>query len=156
MDLLKLVLDSKTTDNLNLIQSSLGYKARSNMERKIAKKMDALGNLALAAYRSKVPIDTGLLRDSNIQKSPRTFVRSSKELTIYITGSHTGRRGNTMPASVLAEILDNGFSERGFPYRRTRTSSSVPPFTSIARRLPTAGWILSARNAFNAARRGLS
>lgn len=154
MDLTRIVVDPASYANFDLVQKSLGYRARSIAEKKVAKRMDALGTLALNAYKSKVPVDTFHLRDTNLTRSPRVFTRLDREIVVSVSGSHTGRRGNTMDSGQLADFLNLGTSPRGNSYRRSRTSANIPPYRSIARRSPTAGWITSARLAYAAARRG--
>lgn len=144
----RIILDNGSKASLERIRSVLGNRIYGVVYDKTINRVNALGELALRAYRSKVPVDTTRLRNTNIQG-----IKMRGEYQVVVSGSHTGRRGKTMQSSILAEYLDKGTSPAGRVLRRTQDSIADDPYTSLGRRTPTAGWITSARKAFAAARR---
>lgn len=151
MILHKVVLATSSKKGLERIRSVLGERAYASLTEKTIKKVNALAELGLKSYQSKVPIDTGALRNQNLHLTQAT--RANPIATISVDGSHTGRRGHTTQSSILADYLNIGTSPGGTSLRRSRESEATSPYTSIGAKQPTKGWIKSARLAFAAARR---
>lgn len=113
------------------------------------------------AYKSKVPVDTGLLRDRFIKVLQKASLSSPIALIGVASGDHQGNGGRRQ-ATLLAQMLDAGLGEeRGQKLHRTRNSEAIAPFTAVI--VPgrgvvsTANWIASGRvAATNVRRRYLS
>lgn len=102
--------------------------------------------LALKAYKSKVPIDTLELRGRNLDDGfiQKTFVKSSMTGKVFIKeGTHLGRDGKPFSSTKLAEKLNLHPT-----YKRTRDSAAIDNYGAEGRRSPTKGWKDKAYNAF--------
>lgn len=153
MILHKIILNNGSKASLERVRSVLGNGSFKKLEEITIRRVNELANLGVEAYRAKVPIDTGALRNQNIKLHEAS--RGNPIATIEVSGSHTGRRRHVTQSSLLAEYLDIGKSPSGRSLLRTQTSVAFPPYSSIQARKATAGWIQSARQAFAAARRRL-
>ena len=151
MILHKIILNNGSKASLDRVRSVLGEKSYAKLQDISLKRVNELARQGLDAYKSKVPIDTGALRNQNITLSEAS--RRRPEAIISVQGSHTGRRGHTTQSSILADYLNIGSSPSGRSLLRSRASDAISPYSPIAGRKPTAGWIQSARLAFAAARR---
>ena len=135
MDLYKIQLDDSALD----ILGSAGVKTKKQLQRVV----QDLGFSARDAFKSKVPIDTGELReDIEVDVAPG-------EARIYLTASqHHGRRGKPIGIAELVQALQAG-EYKGRSLHRTQSSHNIAPYSSVAARTTTAGWITSAKVAFN-------
>ena len=152
MYLHRIVLATESKRSLDRIKSVLGDKSYNSLTAKTTKRVNELAQLAVDAYRSKVPIDGGELRDSNIKlelATPQSGIAS-----VLVSGKHTSvKTGNVTQSDLLAQLLDIGTSPVGKDYKRSRVSAAINPYTPLAARSATKGWIRSARQAFASARR---
>lgn len=127
------------------VKKDRGVVALRNLSSGIATELDQyskdivndLSKVALNAYKSKVPIDTGELRGQIIRLSPRGN-KTAYTAKIYIPDSSihvSGRFGVIERNSAsLADLLNQNST-----YKRTQTSLSAG-FSPIVRGQPTAGW----------------
>jgi len=160
MYLTRVVLATESKRSLERVKKVLGNKAYQSLTEKTTKRVNTLGNLALEAYRSKVPINSGSLREFNIRfeaATPQTGIAS-----VIVDGSHksadrklAARFGEISQADVLAQILDIGTYGKGGLYKRTQNSYATGKFSSVGGGTPTKGWISAARRALGQARRSI-
>lgn len=101
---------------------------------------------ALSAFQTTVPVKTQQLRNSMILTKTKNF-KYTQGFKVYVsTAKHTNTEGRKKPTGAeLAEILDNGFSEKnGMPLmRRKNAVPALNKLTSIvvpSRGEPTKGW----------------
>lgn len=111
----------------------------NKIKQKLRAVLSDLVFTARDAFQTKVPIDTGELRDYiDIEINDQSLTGY-----VYIEDrTHYGRRRIPESAVRLAEILDQG----GF--KRSRASMPAGNYKAIREGAPTAGWIESGRRAF--------
>lgn len=146
------VLTEITIDD-SQIYKLLGPAVSTKIKSKYVRVLNKLGQLAVQAYQSKVPVDTYQLRDTQISILKRATSRDPIVQVGIVNTIHTGSRGDSMPAPMLADILNIGLGKGGNSLHRTRTSDAIAPFSGISRGQPTKNWIRSARQAFANAKR---
>lgn len=144
-----MVLELSTVELDDDDLKSFSEETRKRVREKYVKKVNDLAQLLLEAYQSKIPVDTGELRDRRLTMHKATLANPVAE--IDVRGSHYGRdrllyRGG---AGDLAILLNDGNNEAGRPMRRSQASWAIPPYSSIGRRKSTGGWVDSARRAFD-------
>ena len=128
-------IDATVINNLNLQGGGTKIKNR------LKAVLSDLVFTARDAFQSKVPIDTGELRDYidiNID---------DKSLTGYVyieDRTHYGRRRTPESAIKVAEALDDAIHN----FKRSRDSLPAGNYRAIREGAPTAGWIESGRRAF--------
>lgn len=159
MYLTRIVLSTESQRSLERVRKVIGNKAYQSLTAKTTKRVNELAQLALDAYRSKVPVDGGALRNSNLRlelATPQSGIAS-----VIVDGSHQTRRpelakrfGTITQADVLAQVLNIGTYGKGGLYKRSRDSQPISPYSGISSRTPTKDWISKARQAFAQARRG--
>lgn len=137
MDLLRIQLDSQALDQLG----SVGIKTKKRLQGVV----EDLGITAVRAFQSKVPVDTGELRNQHIDLRISGKGRDTEAVIYVDTSPHYGRRRKPMSASALAELLQNT------GYKRSRGSEAFPPYSSVSG--TTAGWIDKGRQAFKSSYR---
>lgn len=137
-DLFRINLDVGTARSSGLVDKTLRLPAIRARLREIR---DELGELAVQAFQSKVPYDTGYLRNKNIIALPEDKEGYGYSVRIVAQGTHFGRHGRSESASRLAQTLND--------YKDRRSHVSVPtgPFSSSDSEV-TYGWINEARIAF--------
>lgn len=145
------ILTEITIDDSQVVKI-LGPARTAQITAKYVRVLNKLGQLSVDAYQSKVPIDTGELRNYiTILKRA-----SSKDpvVQVGILGNfHKGRKNHPTFAPFLADILNIGISETtGKKLHRTQSSKAISPFSSIGAGSGTENWIRSARQAFSAAK----
>ena len=127
--------------NINAdVINNLNLKGGGNkIKQRLRAVLSDLVFTARDAFQSKVPIDTGELRDYiDIEINDQALTGY-----VYIEDrTHYGRRRTPESAVRLAEILDQG----GF--KRSRSSLPAGNYKAIREGAPTAGWIESGRRAF--------
>lgn len=160
MYLTRVVLATDSKKSLERVRKVLGDRSYQTLQEKTTKRVNALAELALDAYRSKVPIAGGQLRNSNIRLEKAT--PQSGIASVIVDGSHksVNRKlasafGEISQADILAQVLDIGTYGKGRLYLRTQNSQAINPFSGVGQRSFTKGWITKARQAFAQARRGL-
>lgn len=137
-DLQRIVVDDSEVRKL------LGSKLANSIRAKNAVQItNKVAQLALQAFQSKVPIDTGELRDSiYIQYA----TARNLEARIYVLkDTHYGRDSIPRPMAEVINYLQYGSGQR------SRPSVAISPYTSVTG--PTAPWITTARRAFAQTRR---
>jgi hypothetical protein len=140
MDLQRIQLDASALDKLG----SAGIKTKKRLENVVKD----LSITAVRAFQSKVPIDTGELRNQNIDvKIEGKGLNTTAIIYIDDAAEHYGRRKESMLSVVLAKALQAGVY-KGKKLNRTRDSAAFPPYSSIGARTTTAGWIYKGRAAF--------
>jgi hypothetical protein len=130
--------------------NKMGGKGRKT-EAKLRKSLEQLTEVCVQAYQSKVPIDTGELRQT-ITPGPITVSTKgvSTSTVVLKEVSHHGNRGIPIGSSELAIILQNGKSNGGGYLHRSRDSEAVGNFAPVGMGAPTAQWITKGTQAFNA------
>lgn len=119
--LLKVYLGKKTE---NLIAQA--DKISPNLARKIRdlgrKAIKDVADMALNAYKSKVPIDTGEFREDFLKRDIK-----STSFTIYVaSGDHLGRDKKPVLATELSRILDVGIHPKtGKEMKRSQNSAPI-------------------------------
>lgn len=144
-----MVLELSTVELDDDDLQSFSEETRKRVRQRYVNKVNDLAKLLLEAYQSKIPVDTGELRDQRLTLHRATIGNPVAE--IDIRGSHYGRdrklfRGG---AGELAILLNDGNNEQGRPMRRSQASWAIEPYSSIGRRKSTANWVDSARRAFD-------
>lgn len=153
-DLFKVYLDGKS---VQLIKDS--RKLSSGLAaafRTIAyNAVDQAGELGRFAAQSKIPIDTGELRNEFVVRDfPKNNSDSPKSNIYVLKGTHYGRDQKPLDSHKLAEYLQTGIGENGKSLFRTRNSAAIGSspiqisFGSESKRSSTADWIGKADRAF--------
>lgn len=124
-------------------------KLSTKLETRLVKITNKLSQEALNALKSKVPYDTGELRNTFLSINYATKANPVARVGID-EGTHLGRDHKPISSSELAFNLLNKGSGNRRDYSR-----AIPPYSSIGPGSPTAGWITSAKLAFGARRRSL-
>jgi hypothetical protein len=148
--LYKINITADGRDSLKFLQKILpaSYKREKN---RMENLVTSLGLSCKEAYQSKVPIDTKTLRNQGIGLE---FASDNLSCEVVIEDlNYTNSRGRKVNAIELAYLLDDGAGKGGVQLRRTQSSQSISPYSSIARRASTANWISAAKNAFAQTRR---
>lgn len=144
--LLRIVLDTSAIRNSSLASKVIGSSA---VRKRLEEVRDELAELAVEAYQSKVPIDTGLLREE-INWEPVGGAGEGYQAVIEVKGEHRNRFGKTSDAGELAKHLDFGKRISGgkiVKLSRSRQSLPEGPFNS-SRSPFTEGWIKEGKEAF--------
>lgn len=148
-DLIKVRMSGSSIQQLALarsINSDLG----NIVERIGTEVLQRAGELALSASRSVVPVDTGILREDDIQLENANSFNGIATVKIldaphFPKGLHNSARSTGtepgMDSVALAKLLNLGVSAKGYQYKRSQTSKSEGGFSSIGRGSPTQGWI---------------
>lgn len=164
---MSLVLDELYLGKLQILDTSATAKAfgirttNKTVEQIVVAIINKSAGISRDAYKSKVPVDTGLLRDRFIKVLQTATVGRPIALVGIASGDHQGN-GKRRSASLLAQMLDAGVGdERGQRLHRTRNSEAIAPFSAIRVPgrgiVPTDNWIASGRvAATNVRRRYLS
>lgn len=150
-EILRIYLGGNTQRLISRIRSyspALADKVKDMGETALRKVSD----LGMAAYQTKVPIDTGELRGFSPDSGLIIRHYSSMEVTICIKGvDHIGADGKAKPAIDLANILDAGVGDKGKELTRTKKSLAsrvgIIRFSSEAYRSETRDWEGKAYNA---------
>lgn len=157
MILTKVVLSTDSKKSLERVRRVLGDKSYQSVLGLTTKKVNSLAQLSLEAYQAKVPIDGGELR-SRITRTVATPQSGLSEVSV--DGPHTSvkpklarRFGEIKQSDILAQVLDIGTYGKGRLFKRSRNSIAASPYSSVAAKSPTAGWIAKARQAFAQARK---
>lgn len=100
-----------------------------------------LTDLGLRAAKSKVPVDTGELRDRHIGSTKASNMNLLSSVYVDST-THFGRSKSPKSADYLAEVLLYGNK------KRTKDSYAEDPFTSESAGTGTDKWIEKAQSAF--------
>lgn len=152
LELFRIQSDDFSTREINRI-AKLFPDTGKILEEKRIKVINKMATLALDAARTKVPIDTGELRNTHLIKG-KLANRYSLDATIIVQfKTHYGRKRSPYAASLLALILDNGYHHKGTAFKRSKESefsgeSSLSNFQTIEKGAETQGWIDKAQSAF--------
>lgn len=126
--------------------------SKLSTEQKVVAVVNKLAEIALHAYQSYVPIDTGYLRDEQLYLSKKASVDNPIRQVLVRSTMHTSSRGHSELAPVIADFLDVGKNKYGTPLYRTHPSDAIFPFTSIPGgkgvKSPTRHWKTKASVAF--------
>lgn len=150
LEIFKIRSDSRNNVLINDVKKLLPNSA-SRLQTVINNRVESIGRLGVQALRSKVPIDTGELRNQHIYLSG-VASKENPMTTVIIDGDDHTSFGKRRPiaASALAFILDA--TSKG---KRSQSSKPIDPFSDIGKGQPHTGWIKSAKIAFfNALRSG--
>jgi hypothetical protein len=155
MILTEIELHPETIKNLQVLSKIAGSRVTASQRQRLVRVTNKLAELALDAYRSKVPIDTRELRDEQIKILSHARGTNFYASVGIVETVHVGR-GQAHPAPLLADMLNAGVGEKGQLLHRTRSSdagSLSARFSSIPAGESTRGWITSARRAYGQVRR---
>lgn len=113
----------------------------NKIKQKLRAVLSDLVFTARDAFQTKVPIDTGELRDYiDIEINDQSLTGY-----VYIEDrTHYGRRRIPESSIKVAEALDDARN----PFKRSRASMPAGNYKAIREGAPTAGWIESGRRAF--------
>lgn len=131
------------------MEKILGGKIATRYETRLVKVTNKLAQEALRALQSKVPIDTGELRNNFLAID---YAKTSN-LTANVgvdNGNHLGRDRRPISSFELAFARLNEGSGK-----RSQDSHAVSPYSSIPFESPTKGWITSAIRAFGQRKRNI-
>lgn len=151
-DLITVYLSDKSASLIERIEA-ISPSLAKDIKRVAANAIDQAGELALAAVRSKIPIDTSELRDKFVGKTSPNFSAYQPRSTVFLLdGTHYGRDKKALGSIDLAHILNIGIGKSGKELRRTQNSAAYAysgfGYGSEARRSPTADWVGKADRAF--------
>lgn len=136
--LLEIGLDAYGTDTIKRLSKVFGVRRNLRIERKGLELVNIALKAGLAAYKSKVPIDTGELRDNMILAEMTSTSPFNPVGQIYISNTSHGR--NNIPGDQLANILDRLKLKRTQPGKRAEGEFSASPSQY------TEGWMDEAKN----------
>ncbi len=139
-------LDPKSFKVLDFLSKIGGTRLRGSREQKLVTLTNKLNELALDAYRSKVPYDTGELAETQIVITKRATQKLIYASVGVIDATHYGN-GDPKPAPLLASMLDEGIGEKGQALHYKHGSHARGPYRGIGSG-STAGWIKKARTAY--------
>ena len=134
--------------SLKELERSFGRLAEK-VDLRLVKVTNKLAQEALSALKSKVPYDTGELRNKFISISYATRRRPVANVGIR-EGTHLGRDRKPISSTELAfsRLNEGSGSRRDY-------SRAIPPYSSLGPGGPTAGWVQSAKIAFHNRKRSL-
>lgn len=114
------------------------------------KAVNTAATLALKAFQTAVPVDTGMLSDRDIQIDFAKKNQATFSAKVYVANNqHVTSRSNIYSPE-LARVLDQGKGKSVAAYLK-RTKDSVPksPYSTIFHaRTQTEGWISEGYNLF--------
>lgn len=139
LPLVILSLDDLSRDTIRRVSKVLGIGRNIRIERKGLRIINEVAKLSVSAYRSKVPIATGQLRNTQIMAKLTSTSPFDPEAVVYVADTpHTNSWGTPKPTGSGLAILLNEIQQR-----RSRTSLAEDPFKSATSGY-SEGWMVEA------------
>lgn len=135
MDLLKITVHTKDS-GFDVINEDLATESKIWLEYAV--------DMALKAFKSKVPINSGELRNHHLLdhiEGNTGIVYVDETAYIGFNGGKGKKSGRRDSAATVAKILDEGDSRSGFISRRNTSVPAFSKFSSVPRGNKTEGWI---------------